>query len=166
MEYIEQLFRQHYAAMYAVAMAVVKDEDTAKDAVSDVFTDMLCGRISVKQEQTAAEKTRTRSFLLLCVRNRCLNIIAHLKVKDRVGRLLTLETSPSIAPAEAHEDHLGAVIDYMENNLRPQTRHVMMLRFKDKKKYREIAEMMGISEVAVYKHLSQGIKEIKNHFKS
>lgn len=163
-ENIEQLFRQHYAAMYGVAMALMKDEATAKDVVSDIFTDILHDRITILQESTPEESVRTRSYLLQCVRNRCLNILAHLQVRDRVHRLITLETSPSIAPAEPHTDHLDAVLDYMEHQLSPRVLQVMTLRFKEKKKYREIAEQLEISEVAVYKHLSQGIKKLKEQF--
>ena len=46
----------------------------------------------------------------------------------------------------------------------PQTREVVQLRFRDRKSYREIAEQMGISEAAVYKHLAQGIRKLKARF--
>ena len=43
---------------------------------------------------------------------------------------------------------------------------VFQLRFGEDKKYREIAAELGISEVAVYKHLVAALTRIKNHFKS
>ena len=52
----------------------------------------------------------------------------------------------------------------MESELTPQTNQVLQLRFRQKLKYREIASELGISEVAVYKHLAQGIKKLKQKF--
>lgn len=52
----------------------------------------------------------------------------------------------------------------MDTELTPQTRKVLDLRFRQKLKYREIATELGISEVAVYKHLAQGIRKLKQKF--
>ena len=45
-EQIEQLFRQHYPRMYQLALVLLKDEAASKDVVSDVFADVLDGRVS------------------------------------------------------------------------------------------------------------------------
>ena len=34
---IERLFRTHYAAMYRLAMLILRDDDVARDIVHDVF---------------------------------------------------------------------------------------------------------------------------------
>ena len=39
-----------------------------------------------------------------------------------------------------------------------------VVRFGEERKYREIADELGISEVAVYKHLVAALARIKNHF--
>ncbi len=165
METTEQLFRQHYTAMYRMAMMLLKDEEASKDTVSDIFADIIHGNISVREEQTPEERVRTRSFLLRCTRNRCLNLLDRMGRGERICRMLTLETAPSIAPAEPQEDHLEAILHFIDRELTPQTRQVILLRFREQLKYREIAERLGISEVAVYKHLSQGIKQIQKQFK-
>ena len=38
---IERLFRSHYAAMYRLAMLILRDEDVARDIVYDVFEALL-----------------------------------------------------------------------------------------------------------------------------
>ena len=62
------------------------------------------------------------------------------------------------------EDKQEAILSYMENELTSKTRKVLQLRFRQKLKYREIATELDISEVAVYKHLAQGIKKLKQQF--
>ena len=160
-EQIEKLFRQHYPRMYQLALVLLKNEAASQDVVSDVFADVLDGKMELHPDTV-------RSFLLVCVRNKCLTLLRYQKMKDRVHHLLQLDASPTIAPAEAtiaaidrEKDKQETILAYMESELTPQTRKVLQLRFRQKLKYREIAAELGISEVAVYKHLSQGIKKLQ-----
>ena len=181
-ETIEQLFRQHYLRMYQLARVLLKDDAASKDVVSEVFADVLNGKTQLGLDnETANDKTTASdsplpstnagSYLLVCVRHKCLNLLSRQKMKDRVHHLLKADTSPSIAPPEAaiaeidrETDKYEAILAYMDTELTPQTRKVLDLRFRQKLKYREIATELGISEVAVYKHLAQGIRKLKQKF--
>ena len=121
-ETIEQLFRQHYLRMYQLARVLLKDDAVSKDVVSEVFADVLDGKTQLGLDnETANDKTiasdsplpstNAGSYLLMCVRHKCLNLLSRQKMKDR-----------------------------------------------------EIATELGISEVAVYKHLAQGIRKLKQKF--
>ena len=121
-ETIEQLFRQHYLRMYQLARVLLKDDAASKDVVSEVFADVLDGKTQLGLDnETANDKTianepplpsaNAGSYLLVCVRHKCLNLLSRQKMKDR-----------------------------------------------------EIATELGISEVAVYKHLAQGIRKLKQKF--
>ncbi len=163
-ETIEQLFRQHYLRMYQLARVLLKDDAASKDVVSEVFADVLDGNVALRPDSTG-------SYLLVCVRNKCLNLLSRQKMQDRVHHLLQAEVSPSIAPMESvttvmekEEKKIEAIQAYMDEQLTPQTSRVLKLRFRQKMTYREIATELGISEVAVYKHLAQGIKKLKQQF--
>ena len=163
-ETIEQLFLQHYLRMYQLARVLLKDDAASKDVVSEVFADVLDGK-------TQFSSTNVGSYLLVCVRHKCLNLLSRQKMKDRVHHLLKADASPSIAPLETtiaeidrETDKYEAILAYMDAELTPQTRKVLDLRFRQKLKYREIATELGISEVAVYKHLAQGIRKLKQQF--
>ena len=181
-ETIEQLFRQHYLRMYQLARVLLKDDAASKDVVSEVFADVLNGKTQLGLDnETANDKTiasepllpstNAGSYLLVCVRHKCLNLLSRQKMKDRVHHLLKADTSPSIVPLEAtiaeidrETEKYEAILAYMDTELTPQTRKVLDLRFRQKLKYREIATELGISEVAVYKHLAQGIRKLKQKF--
>ena len=181
-ETIEQLFRQHYLRMYQLARVLLKDDAASKDVASEVFADVLDGKTQLELDnETANDKTiasepplpsaNAGSYLLVCVRHKCLNLLSRQKMKDRVHHLLKADTSPSIAPLEAtiaeidrETEKYEAILAYMNAELTPQTRKVLVLRFRQKLKYREIATELGISEVAVYKHLAQGIRKLKQKF--
>ena len=171
-ETTEQLFRQHYLRMYQLARVLLKD-----DVVSEVFADVLDGKtqLGLDNETIASDSplpsTNAGSYLLVCVRHKCLNLLSRQKMKDRVHHLLKADISPSIVPLEAtiteidrETEKYEAIQAYMDAELTPQTRKVLNLRFRQKLKYREIATELGISEVAVYKHLAQGIRKLKQKF--
>ena len=116
-ETIEQLFRQHYLRMYQLARVLLKDDAASKDVVSEVFADVLNGKTQLELDNetitsdSPLPSTNAGSYLLVCVRHKCLNLLSRQKMKDR-----------------------------------------------------EIATELGISEVAVYKHLAQGIRKLKQKF--
>ena len=65
----KELFLSEFGRMYKAAYILLGDEDEAKDAVQDVFAKLWDGTSPLKEESQ-------RTYLLTCVRNRCLNIIA------------------------------------------------------------------------------------------
>ena len=70
---IETLFKTYYTQMYGVARAILYDEDTAKDVVSDVFATLI-------NNQTVLQADTVEHYLMSSTRNRCLNVIAHKKI--------------------------------------------------------------------------------------
>ena len=73
---IEQLFKRHYRKMYLLAKVLLRDGDAAKDAVSDVFADMLDNNATVDSETA-------ESFLHICDRNKSLNTLDREKTRER-----------------------------------------------------------------------------------
>ncbi|MBQ7424143.1 MAG: hypothetical protein IJV19_05330 [Prevotella sp.] len=65
---LEELFRQHYRKMYRLAAILLHDDAESKDVVHDIFAKLL------DDDQDLREDT-AESYLLTCVRNRCLNVI-------------------------------------------------------------------------------------------
>ena len=81
-ETIEQLFRQHYLRMYQLARVLLKDDAASKDVVSEVFADVLDGKtqLELDNETIASDSplpsTNAGSYLLVCVRHKCLNLLS------------------------------------------------------------------------------------------
>lgn len=150
---IELLFRANYRRMYELASYMLHDSEEARDVVSEVFTSLLSGNAVLPKDD--AEK-----YLLTCVRNRCLDVIAHLCVKEKMIRHIHLSTSQSTAAIEV-EQRLQMIWKCVESELTLSEKQVFEKRFRDGLKYREIAESLDISEVAVYKSLSRALATIK-----
>lgn len=92
---IERMFRQHYEKMYNLARSILSDDDESKDVVSEVFTTILADDVVLMPESE-------EGFLMRSVRNRCLNLIAHKSVKERVTKLL-LDDADVILSEETDE---------------------------------------------------------------
>ena len=134
---IASLFRRHYERMLLTARTLLRDPEAARDVVDDVFVELM--------ESSRTLDSRIESFLLVSVRNRCLNIVKRRMVEERANRHLSRETTE-----EPYEElPLDDVLHYIEHDLTPQTREVMMRRYGTNKRYNEIASELGISRIAV-----------------
>ena len=147
---IKRLYEQHREALLRLALRLLGDEEESRDVVSDVFARLA-------EEQRA----ESHAYLFAAVRNRCLNLLRHKRLSERVHRLLPISEEQQTGETE---DKTDAMLQFIATELTPQTREVVQLRFRDRKSYREIAEQLGISEAAVYKHLAQGIRKLKARF--
>ena len=106
------MFRQHYEKMYNLARNILSDDDESKDVVSEVFTTILADDVVLMPESE-------EGFLMRSVRNRCLNLIAHKSVKERVTKLL-LDDADVILSEETDErlDQLMLLIEDLEPPIR------------------------------------------------
>lgn len=64
----ELFFREHHSRLYFFALNITRDEETAKDIVSDLFTAAWNNRDNI-------DSTKLCSYIYTGVRNRCLNEI-------------------------------------------------------------------------------------------
>lgn len=148
---IEQLFRTHYTAMHRLAMLILRDEDAARDIVHDVFESLL----SVGLTDVSGQ------YLLRAVRNRCLNYLRSLTARERIKELYAIDEYEIADEDWPDDDTIAQIHSTVANDLTDACRRVVELRFTDGKSYKEIASTLGISEVAVYKHLRHAIDVLR-----
>ena len=153
---IEELYIGCHHRLLSVARAMLKDDEEANDAVSDVFARLADGSLILPEG-------RTGNYLLVMVRNQCINRIRKMTVRERLERRLSL-SKPDPTAMDSDMERVTEMIDYAERTFPQQTWRVFQLRFDEGLLYREIAERLGISEVAVYKHLAEALKILKVKF--
>ncbi|MCR5314343.1 MAG: RNA polymerase, partial [Bacteroidaceae bacterium] len=54
---------------------------------------------------------------------------------------------------------------FVEREFPPLTQQIFRLRFLREMTYEEVAQVVGVSKVTVYNHLSQSLQMIKEYFK-
>lgn len=155
---IELLFRRHYASSLRLALAIVHDQETARDLVHDVFASFL----------SADRADITKGYLYRAVRNSCLNHIRDMSVRDRLHSMYLLDTDGDAATADDWPDEvtLALISDTLDSIPSEQCRAVTSMRYRLGMKYGEIAEALGISQVAVYKHLRHALDILRQTLKN
>ena len=151
---IQRLFQQHYAKMLRVARTILYDEQESKDVVSDIFEGLLRG-------QTVLMPDTEERYLLTSVRNQCLKRIRHQETRLRM-EAATAEQTCEVA--ENDDERMTDIVEFVVGHLTEQEQRIFHLRFAEGYSYEEIASSEGISRVAVWKHLSHALKEIRNRF--
>ena len=151
----EQIFRHHYDGMFRLARRMLGDDAESKDVVSDVFASLL------DRDETKLKSETLQGFLLTSVRNCCVNLLVH-KQKEQAA-IVNLKDN---ADEDGGQERLNALRDYIDTRLPELSQQILRLRFQQGLKYREIADALHVSEVTVYNHLSQSLKQMKEHFKA
>ena len=148
---IEQLFITHYTSMHRLAMLLLRNEDVARDIVHDIFESLL----------NAGHTDVSGQYLLKSVRNRCLNYLRGLSTSERIKELYALDEQGVAAEEWPDDETIAKIHSTVSNNLTDACRRVVELRFTDGMSYKEISQTLGISEVAVYKHLRHAIDVLR-----
>lgn len=156
-EEFDQLFRKEYARLYRLAFTMLRDPEESKDIVSQVFADLYARLSSFDAQNPAA-------FLSIAVRNRCLDFIDHQKVEEKFRRNYPLERKLLTETDQVRESRLQQVMAFINQELTPQTRRIMLLRYDEGLSYAEVAQQLGISLAAVNKHVSQAFKALRSKF--
>lgn len=150
-EAVKRLFMQHYVKMQRVARTLLYDEGESEDVCSDVFESLLRG-------DTLLVPGTEEHYLMTSVRNRCLKRLRHEKLTK------ALPQRGSGEGADIEDDRLDDIEEFVVSHLSERDQRIFNLRFSEGYSYEEIAVAEGISKVAVWKHLSHAITEVKKHF--
>ena len=150
----ERIFKQYYGGMFRLARKMLGDDQESKDVVSDVFTQLL-------NSHTDLHSDTLQSYLLTSVRNRCLNLLVH-KQREQAA-IVDLRTGEN---DNTEQEQLDMLHRYIDDHMPEMTQRILRLRYQQGMKYREIADELKVSEVTVFHHLSQSLKELKDYFKS
>lgn len=155
-EIVARLFRQHYPSMYRRALTLLYDRQESADAVSDIFERLLTA-------DTELDENTAGPYLLACVRNECLKRLQLKTARQRMANLyadaLQLDDSPT-----RDEARLRRLMEFAHSQLTMQEQTIFRMRFLDGRSYEEIGAELGISRVAVWKHLSHLMTTIKEQF--
>ncbi|MDE6443192.1 MAG: sigma-70 family RNA polymerase sigma factor [Muribaculaceae bacterium] len=153
---IERLFKEHYSHLYSLAYTMLKDEEEAHDVVHEVFSNIL---------HTGLHEEYGKGFLIRCVRNQCINLIRRMPRKESIGRRLVIEGYGELTEDEDFEEMLAAIHKMIVYELPEQSSRIMTLRYEEGLSYQTIADRLGISKVAVYRHLRTGIDYLRKNIK-
>ena len=150
-----QLFHEHYEAVRNHMYYKCGDMDQAEDLVQNAFVELWkrCADILFK---------KAKSYIYKACHNSFLNQITHKKVVMRFEKSSTKSDINQESP-----DYLMEVNEFQEkleraiSDLPYREREVFLLSRIEKKTYREISEIIGITVKAVERRMSKALLQLR-----
>lgn len=155
------LFRTYYQPLCNYAYTFLQDREDAEEVVQSTFL------LVWEKKDALAIRTSVRPYLYAMVRNACLNVIKHEKIKQRhAGEELALadRSHDSVSHTVASNELEYRIKEAMEA-LPEQCRMVFKLSRFEELKYSEIAEQLSISVKTVENHMGKALKIMREQLK-
>ncbi|OFY41795.1 MAG: hypothetical protein A2X18_10680 [Bacteroidetes bacterium GWF2_40_14] len=153
------LFENYYSSLVFFAEYYVRDQEKAKDIVQELFL-----RLS-DQKDIFDSVTNLKSYLYTTVKNSCIKLLKHEKVKDRYSSyVLTTLTVEDKFWNKVLEEEAYRILYKSIDKLPPQTKAVYQLSMSGFKN-QEIADKLGISLETVKTHKQIGKKYLQKYMK-
>jgi RNA polymerase sigma-70 factor, ECF subfamily len=153
----EMIFKDHYEQLCRYAHSFLGDKDEAEEVVQASF-------IGVWEKRTALNITESiKAYLFQMVRNRCLNVLKHEKVKQVHIKHETHhaeKTRESVSEA-VHASELEQRIVEAIKQLPEQCRLVFKLSRFEEMRYQEIADQLNISVKTVENQMGKALKMMR-----
>lgn len=138
--------------MYTYCLRLVRDEDVAKDITQDTFMRVNQGLNNLRNG------TVLRVWIFTIARNLALNAVTRTRTSESsVEELMSQDDNPY--EAIQHQEEVKTISSAIDC-LIPDLREVAVLREYEALSYREIAEVVGISEANVKVRLHRARKAL------
>ena len=149
-EVLESLYKDYYPGLVMFAEGFVFDRNVCQDIVQNLFVQLW------EKSRELDFRTSIKAYLYQATRNRCLNHLRNVNVRDR-HNLLYLEAMINSHDQDPHVDEtwlkeIGLALEKLPH----QMARVFHLKYMQGKKIREIADDLQISENSVKTNLTRG----------
>lgn len=157
----EMLFRTYYQPLCSYAYSFLQDKEDAEEIVQSTFL------LVWEKRDALAIRTAVKPYLYAMVRNACLNVLKHEKIKQRYA-------GDEIALADRGHDSVSHTVAGNEleyrikiamDELPEQCRMVFKLSRFEELKYSEIAEQLNISVKTVENHMGKALRIMREQLK-
>lgn len=157
----EMIFRTFYNPLCRYAYSFLEDKEEAEEVVQSAF-------ITVWEKRKSLQiQTSLKSYLYRMVRNGCLNVIKHEKVKQQhvAHEMAVTEVSYESVSQKVYATELEIKIAEAMKALPEQCRLVFQMSRFEELKYQEIADQLQISVKTVENHMGKALRIMREQLK-
>ncbi len=157
-EAFAEIYNRYKRPLYLHAYRMLGNQEEAKDVLQDVFAGLWGKRHSIILENGLSP------YLYRSVKYRILNIVSHKKTQDRYLESLAafIEKSENMTDLQLQENELRELIELEITRLPPKMRAVFELSSRQDLSYKEIGEILGISDKTVKKQVHNARAILRN----
>jgi RNA polymerase sigma-70 factor (family 1) len=161
---IEDIERIWHGKLKIFANAYIHSETTAEDLVQDTFLKLI------ESDTKITDYHNIGAILFTILKNKCLDYIKHKTVVEKHHESVTENYEYMVANKFALEDDSIRIITRNEirkalkeaiDKLPEQTRKIFVMNKLKEKKYKEIAQILNISEKTVEYHISKAFSFLR-----
>lgn len=157
----ESFFKSNYPDLCLYAENFLGDPDECEEVVQEMF-------LNLWEKRSSLEKvTSIKSYIYRAVKNSCLNIINHNKIKMQYmeqNAEWIKETEQEIEK-EDHDETITLRIKQEIDKLPEQRQKIFKLSRFDGLKYKEIAETMNLSVKTIEVQIGKALKTLRTELK-
>jgi RNA polymerase sigma-70 factor (ECF subfamily) len=156
----EKLFKLYYPSLCNFAYQMLGDDESAEEVVQEIFVKLWEKRLSIEIEVSV------NNYLFRSVKNHCLNIIQHEKIKNQYSEKIreTANQNQGSAP-NFLEPGLIEKIEKAVGSMPERRLEIFRLSREEGLKYKEIAEKLGISVKTVEAQMGLALKYLREALK-
>jgi RNA polymerase sigma-70 factor (ECF subfamily) len=157
----EMIFKTYYKPLCHYAHSFLNDKNEAEEVVQTTFI-----KIWEKKNELSVQSS-LKAYLYSMVRNGCLNVIKHEKVKQLHAKWHVQETERSrdLVEEKVLSNDLESKIYLAMKALPEQCRLVFQLSRFEELKYQEIADQLQISVKTVENQMGKALKIMRTQLK-
>ncbi len=157
----EMIFKAYYQPLCRYAYSFLQNKEEAEEVVQSAFITVW------EKRKTLDIQTSFKSYVYRIVRNGCLNVIKHEKIKQQhvTHELAVMEVSSESVSQKVHASELELKITEAMKALPEQCRLVFQLSRFEELKYQEIADQLEISVKTVENHMGKALKIMREQLK-
>ncbi|WJJ97640.1 RNA polymerase sigma factor [Algibacter luteus] len=158
--YFNKFYIEHVQSASNFAYYKCGDKDGALDFVQDAFS-------KIWQNCSKIDFTKAKSYLFTTINNLFLNTVKHNKVVMEYAKAAPYVDKTNESPEYIlEEEEFKKKLQHAISLLSDAQREVFLMNRIDGKKYREIAELLDISQKAVEKRMSGALKILREHIEN
>lgn len=152
------LYKKYWRQVYNFSRLYLTNQDTAEEVVQEVFIKVWEGRDFMREDDNF------KGLMFIITRNLIFNQHRKNLNEDfyKMTVLAAMEDSYDIEE-EIEAKNLSEYIDMLINELPPRRREIFNLSRKGNKSYKEIAELLNISEKTVENQISEALKYLRKN---
>ncbi len=153
----EEIFRTHYGELCSYAFTFTKDLDDAEEVVQDIFVKLW------ENKKKINIKTSIKSYLYSSIRNRCLNTIKHIEIREKYKEFnkQEIELDENLQENEIEKTEMEQKVRNLIDNMPEKRRRVFIMSRYNGLKYKEIAEELSISIKTVENQMGKAMKFLR-----
>jgi RNA polymerase sigma-70 factor (family 1) len=150
---LDEIFEAYYGYLFRIAFTILRQTDSAKDCVQDVFV-----RIWQKRE-TLEISSSLKGYLQRAVVNECLGALR--KDKSFADPDIYLPDSSPNAQQHLESENMAQLLSSAIERLPDQCKLIFRMSRIEEMTYREIAESLGLSPKTVENQIGKALKSLR-----